>query len=576
MYRPNSVLYRRLTSTLRGHLIKGHYSVAIVNNCRQQLCKPCSCFVNRIKIRSTSTSNLNADPLSSMLAYPSTSSDYSEYFRRIAHLFKLEKINSEVLEKSKTFQDVCEDLRYSLIDCFSDNQYQIVELLNLIDCCEKFGFSDKHPLVKDLERTLFLSLPSASFKALIICAKFFMHRNLESSIRKQTFTDVQFSIEKRVEQVVELSEFVAYYKLLDKKMAPTIFKAMDDRIIQFCQDEKFIKNENAEYFLKILIILLEQKRRPTPVLKAVFTTLKKLDFTGYPHLLHLLNAINALNSFAFPDSELLEKIGNEVTRQSCWTENTKPSQVSAIFLAMAKMNWRFEPMLQQFVEDLKRRNFHGTHQIINFVVAAARLDYKPENFNIILKNTILTDVKQESLKNDSSVWLDFVYSLLILGVKIPEHISSVLDSSFLTQLRPQGEYSKYKLLHIKHAADTLELKYDTNIDLSQFNPPIVSPSSIQQKEFIVDHIRNFVIRDKFVSSSFQSPLGGIIGKTSISYFDDNVLIETRLIYFLDTEVIIDQNLQALPIEEYGTHLEQKKQLPEEFKRYHCNATEQKY
>ncbi|XP_074598565.1 FAST kinase domain-containing protein 4 [Brevipalpus obovatus] len=516
---------------------------------------PVSCLTNTDKIFSPALSRFFSSPVNNSnsetmkaldMLYPE-GDDVVKFFRQLARKLRSGELTLEQVGKDKIFEDVCQDLKLTLSTDFFNHRLTLTDIICILDCLKNIGFESGNELIEQLDKAVFLKVAEGNLPSLIEVYKFYS-RNETSTLRTQIIRELNSEIDAAIERETDLSLLIRLYKRMDDRLSPSIINAVDNRLTNSFS-ALTVGEIDPNMLMKMLVMITDHKKRPTPLLKSIYTALKAADLNEYPEPGHLVNAICAINILNFPDAQLLEKLGQALINLPDWTMKVKASSISALLVACGKMNWRFAPFLDVIASDFAKRNFYSSPQMISFTLAAARVDHKPINFDEIVEKNILPEViKSFESSQNPLLWLDFVYSLAILDSAPADIIKSVLDKEFLENLKkfPDAEYAKWKLLNLITKANLLKLNIDETLDLTSFKPPPRPSPTLQQGAFVTEHLKNFIVRDKFLATSLVSPVGG----------------------YIDAEFIVDKDLKALPMEEYGTHNlpDSMKDLPPGFKR----------
>ncbi|EEZ97431.2 Protein TBRG4-like Protein [Tribolium castaneum] len=164
--------------------------------------------------------------------------------------------------------------------------------------------------------------------------------------------------------------------------------------------------------------------------------------------------------------------------------------------------------------------------VFSLFVTLATVNYLPTNSEELFKVLVPQLTISEARK--PLVWLDFVWSLVILNQASQSHISSVLAPDFVEKIEDASVFGKVKLLNINGAAKYLMEGFtgETLSPLSEIhNVNIVrTKENGEMAECVLDTLKNLIQSDNL-----------------------NFDVNTGLGFSIDVECLLDKKCNPLPI-----------------------------
>ncbi|CAH1176904.1 unnamed protein product [Phaedon cochleariae] len=298
---------------------------------------------------------------------------------------------------------------------------------------------------------------------------------------------------------------------------------------------KMVTGLTLSQMVKVMSALSSKKRRSILLLRSL-----AYNITGSSELLNLKEAGDLLYSMStlnFPDENLLSRIAadtcSELENAGSELEKIarKSSVVGSILTSVGLLRYKNPALLDALSEwMIKNQGLCRPQDIFSLFLTLAVLNYLPTNAEKLFQLFLPQLTPSEAGK--SSVWLEVVWSLVLLNKATDEHISSILDPMFLKQLEGYTAMSaRLKLLNIEGAASYLQEGYtgprlplDSRIREAKYAPT-------KEKEEIVaavlDTLRNLIQSEKLVRTRVDTGLG----------------------FFIDAECLLDKKCSPLPLEQ---------------------------
>ncbi|XP_076336500.1 FAST kinase domain-containing protein 4 isoform X2 [Tachypleus tridentatus] len=415
----------------------------------------------------------------------------------------------------KRFKVLCKTLESSC------NQLTHLGLIKGLKSVLVLGFSPDSFVVQSLENEILWKIRKMNLKSLSICLYF--HVNFqESDLQKKVVKTLVQTIQKRY---FEISDGTDILKLLQRasNFSEDFLTKIEDRALELAG------NLSIEELHKLLCLLAELNRRPTPLLRAlVFHMNQSQEKLSLKQMINTLYALNKLN---FPDSSCLQKISSEALVEVANLD--KVSVISALLISLGHLRWKHPALLELCGERLlKNSDKCRPQEWVAYLLTLAKVNYIPENPEPIF-SLISSELVQKNIP-DSAVWLDIVWSLAILGRATESHLRSVLSPVFYQPLIGMGTFHSYscklKLLNLNTVA-MLEITTCPPIEnepaLEDTTPPTPDTKSVNNS--VLEALNNFVPRGKFMATNLSTTIGCII----------------------DAEFIVNKDGKPQPIAGYG-------------------------
>ncbi|KAF5305169.1 hypothetical protein FQR65_LT07787 [Abscondita terminalis] len=341
---------------------------------------------------------------------------------------------------------------------------------------------------------------------------------------------------------VELSEFesdprfLKICKILTKKngVKKSFFGTRSDdlsTIMNVTADDeaaKLISSISLSQMVKVITTLAQRKRRSTPLLRSLAYNIsgnsEHLDLKECADILYSASLLN------FIDENMLEKVCSDIC--IAIPNNTKGSAaVGSILTSLGHLRYKDTGILDTLSDwVLKNHSICRTQDVVSLFITLATLNHSTSNIDQI--NQVLIPQLKEAEINRPSVWLDFVWSLVVLNQIKEDHISSVLREDFLKKLEPDGNMNipaRLKLLHINSASQLLLNDYQGPILPEDTNLNSTSISRSKHKFLLVN--------------ALQDTLSNLVNTST--HLKTNVY--TGMGFYIDAELVLDKKCNPLPV-----------------------------
>lgn len=340
---------------------------------------------------------------------------------------------------------------------------------------------------------------------------------------------------------VELSDFntdprfIKLCKILTKRIGPRkIFTPQNEdlsTIINITADDeaaKLITSISLSQTVKVMSMLASKKRRSTPLLRSLaYNIAGNLDHLDLKQCSDLLYSSAVLN---FIDENMLEKICTDcnVAIQG----STKGSAViGSILTSLGHLQYKSTDILDAIADwMLKNNTICRIQDVCSLFITLGGLNYVPSNIEQL--NEVLIPQLQEAEISRPITWLKFVWSLVVLNLAKPEHISSVLSENFINKIDHDRKSSipiHLRLLHIDNASKLLMKDYKgpnlpdhyvtKHSEISRTKDKLIMLNALE------DTISNLVNPKTHLKSNIYSGMG----------------------FYIDAELIFDSKCNPLPI-----------------------------
>lgn len=218
------------------------------------------------------------------------------------------------------------------------------------------------------------------------------------------------------------------------------------------------------FFSKVLTTLSIRKRRSTLLLRTL-----AYNIAGSQEQMNLKECADLFFSIAslnFYDENLFERAANNVVTLLQTTKIPKSSVLGSILTSVGLLKYKNPALLDALSEwILENQNLCRPHDIFSLFMTLGVLNYRPSNsdrlfkvslilkggrFTINLNLQVLIPQLTEAEAGKPAVWLDIVWSLVLLNQANAEHISSVLTDDFIDSLECKLFYTDLNSSSKKH------------------------------------------------------------------------------------------------------------------------------
>ena len=278
-------------------------------------------------------------------------------------------------------------------------------------------------------------------------------------------------------------------------------KHMDDVIIQRSQDWK------CDEACRMICALNRIKRRTTFALRALAFIASSSDDILPPKT--ICNCLYACLGLSFNDTSLLEKFKADLLKGIPSIENS--SLVGNVLYCMGQMKWRDPEILEVCLDWLvKNSSSSRVNDLVALILTCATVNFKPANFEAFA--SILQDKVTAKSVGKNSIWVDFVWSLVVLEAASEEHLSSVLNSSFKKEFFETASLkSLEKLMNIDAMNDMSKGGTDrSKIAYTTYQPPAQAATKPMKKslpEMVLKSMKTLYPAPQFINESVDTAFG---------------------------------------------------------------------
>uniref|UniRef100_A0A8D8R8L0 Protein TBRG4 n=1 Tax=Cacopsylla melanoneura TaxID=428564 RepID=A0A8D8R8L0_9HEMI len=192
---------------------------------------------------------------------------------------------------------------------------------------------------------------------------------------------------------------------------------------------KLISSIQLPQMVKILSALGAKRKRSTPLLRSLaFNIGKSSERLNLKQGADVFYATALLN---FPDEVLLEKVAADMVEGI--PSNDKPAVLGSLCYSMGVLRYKNSELLETITHWVDKNLDHcRTQDLVSLMLTLARVNYTPSNAQELFPRVVpnLTPAELTS----SSLWLDLVWSYVVLGIgDLNQYVQSVLSSQFVEQ-----------------------------------------------------------------------------------------------------------------------------------------------
>jgi len=362
---------------------------------------------------------------------------------------------------------------------------------------------------RNLENSLTWMARSCAIKDLVMMLSFSVGRRKTES-QEKLYKEICRALERRWVEIRDshvLSRTFVSLLHYSEHFSDQFMAKLEDRLSEVADEL------NGEDLTAVLYELARKKRRNLPLLKALTYYLGKnradLDVK------QASDALFALNKLYFKDQEVLEKLCATIEFQVDGVE--KHAVVRSILTSLGQLHFLHTGVMERIAEWYnKRREKLDSKDMVAMLMTCANLNYLPQDEQRLIEH--ISQTLNETSITDHQVWLDVVWSLVVLGRANHQQLNSVLNSDFSTSLllysnNNRNIGSQLKLLNINAAATKIFQDYDG----SKFNinedallknlkvAPKIGKVKLQQS--VLEAFSNLVPPPRFLRLSVNTCMG---------------------------------------------------------------------
>jgi len=291
---------------------------------------------------------------------------------------------------------------------------------------------------------------------------------------------------------------------------------------------KLVQSITLPQMVKVLSNLSLKKRRSTLLLRTLaYNITASSESLNIKQCADLLYSISSLN---FYDENLFDRVGNNIISVLQHENLNRSAVIGSILTSVGLLKYKNPALLDAISEWIeKKHQICRPQDIFSLCMTLAVLNYLPANSENLFKVLIPQLTQEEAGK--PLVWLEVVWSLILLNQANQEHVTSVLNESFITNLENGSSLStsvRLKLLNIDGAAHYLIENYN--------GPKISKDHEIRKTGFALS-------KDKI--EMINSTIDALKNLISENYIRSR--INTGLGFYIDAECLLDKTCNPQPL-----------------------------
>jgi len=437
------------------------------------------------------------------------------------------------------FQDLLKNLENDL------RFAEPLKIISILKTVEKLGVEEDGYVVKNLENAVLWVARSCSIKELIRSFSFFASRS-SSPQKKRMVDDILTIVERRWVEFQEGHHLQAML-LHSSLLSPDLVGKLEDRL----QDN--VEDIPVNQLVEILSTYAKSTRgRNIPVLRSLgFHISKNRTFLNIKEISDVLFAFNKLS---YKNQDTIERICYAL--EPLIVENDNLSVIRSILTSLGQLKFRQSEVLDKICDwyntRIEENKTVESRDMSTLLLTLANLNHIPLDKEPFLQK-LESRLKYEDfkdLKRGNSIWIDIVWSLLVLKRPIAQHAYRVLSPEFIKSLidGEKLQINTSKLLNINEAVRSLGESYtgprlsnDVIAELLQLSA-ISSGNKIKFRKFVMETLSTLFPPPRFAHEDVKTKFGVNI----------------------DVEVIADSKAKPLMIEPYSIQINPEnppKELP---------------
>lgn len=238
-----------------------------------------------------------------------------------------------------------------------------------------------------------------------------------TKLRKYVQEECEHDIAKRWHEIQYPSDLITMLKLPRTKNNHDIMLKLEDKVFEVV--DKLTMNQ----LCRVLESLAENKSRNAPMIRLVVYHLRKSPIKMSASLIQrLLQTCSILSIY---DTDLFERVSKDLLSAHL----TNRYVCLSILISFSQLRWRQENSISNLVDALFcNEQKPSPKETIEILFALSNMDFCLDDKVELLRSHYvdMIDMKMVSPLH----WLNFVWSLTVLGKATPELISSVLEEEF--------------------------------------------------------------------------------------------------------------------------------------------------
>ncbi|KAL1509485.1 hypothetical protein ABEB36_004210 [Hypothenemus hampei] len=282
--------------------------------------------------------------------------------------------------------------------------------------------------------------------------------------------------------------------------------------------------------IRVFTTLSIKRRRSTLLLRTlafnVASSKEQLDIKQCADLFYSISSLN------FYDENLFEKAANDVIQNLQEKSIGKSAVVGSVLTSVGLLKYK-NPLLLDAISEwmVLNQKLCRPSDIFSMFMTLGVLNYTPFNSEALFKVFLPQLTEQEAGK--PIVWLEIVWSLVLLNIANSDHLKSVLNDAFINKLE------ETKVLHTSTILKLLNIDGAAEYIFKNYTGPKISK----------DHdIRNTTLKlSKEKSIMVDALIEALKSLIPESYFKKTV--NTGLGFCIDAECAVDSTCNPLPLSE---------------------------
>jgi len=256
-----------------------------------------------------------------------------------------------------------------------------------------------------------------------------------TKLRKYVQEKCEHDIAKRWHEIQYPLDLITMLKLPRTKNNHDIMLKLEDKVFEVV--DKLTMNQ----LCRVLDSLAENKSRNAPVIRSVVYHLRKSPINmSASQIQRLLQTCSILSIY---DTDLFERVSKDLLSAHL----TNRHVCLSILTSFSQLRWRQEDSISNLVDKLFcNEQKLSRKETIEILLALSNLDFCLDDKVELLQSHYLDMIDMEMVS--PLHWLNFVWSLTVLGKATPKLISSVLEEEFCQSVIE--DFGKISISHFCH------------------------------------------------------------------------------------------------------------------------------
>ncbi len=250
----------------------------------------------------------------------------------------------------------------------------------------------------------------------------------ETDTRKATYANAMKVIERRWVEIKSHKDVISLmYMVWDTNQKFT--GKLEERALDL------IEQLTPKDMCRVFHVLSQLNHRNTPLLRSLAYHLRKSSFSL--STLQIANLLHACSTLSYFDQDFLESISANVLSEDNTLED--PSLSAKLLKSLSTLRYRNTQLLDVLNQSVLRQIDKVSDHDLSFVLmTCANLDYLPTSTQDRMSEIVKRI--QEGAESNPKLWLDTVWSLVLLNKATHEAVQSVLEPEFYKKLQGSFKY----------------------------------------------------------------------------------------------------------------------------------------